>query len=168
MGIDIYLKWHDMNEDDQTRQFTGMSTTAGAVGYLREAYHGGPYATRILCREAFEAENCEAQIPAETLRDRLTKVTEPAITQNVSGHDVAAIFSAMLQNSGLTVESQVLSDITRPMTVEEAIRERYARLYPDADKNEVNEVIKSFHDFVELAARKEAETGTPCTIYASY
>jgi hypothetical protein len=62
MGIDIYLKWKDMDERDQSAQLAGFCTTAGSVGYLRESYHGGPYATKILVREAFEAENCEADI----------------------------------------------------------------------------------------------------------
>jgi|SRR5579884_184232 len=37
--------------------------------YLREAYRGGPYATRYLCAEAFETG--EAQISAAVLRKRL-------------------------------------------------------------------------------------------------
>lgn len=167
MGIDVYLKWDGMTEEDQQRQFTGMSTTSGEVGYLREAYHGGPYATKILVREAFEADNCEADIPAEILRERLTHVTEPVIGAN-GGHLVAAMFSELMKQTGMQVEGQVLSDITRPMTVEEAIRERYARLYPDSSKEEVDNVVKSFNDFVSLAERKERETGKPCTIYASY
>jgi hypothetical protein len=167
MGIDIYLKWDGMTEEDQQKQYTGMSTISGEVGYLREAYHGGPYATKILCREAFETDNCEAQIPAETLRERLTHVTEPVIGAN-GGHMAAAMFSELMKTSGMAVSGQVLSDITCPMTVEEAIRERYKRLYPDAGTEEVDRVVQSFQDFVALAERKEAETGKPCTIYASY
>lgn len=167
MGIDIYLKWDGMTEEDQQRQFTGMSTTSGEVGYLREAYHGGPYATKILVREAFEADNAEAEIPAAVLRERLTNVTEPVIGAN-GGHLVAAMFSELMKQTGMQVEGQVLSDVTRPMTVEEAIRERYARVYPDSTPEEVSNVIKSFNDFVELAERKECELGKPCTIIASY
>jgi len=37
--------------------------------YLREPYHGEPYATRYLCAEAFHTG--EAHIPAEILRERL-------------------------------------------------------------------------------------------------
>jgi hypothetical protein len=53
MGIDIYLKWDGMEAEKKQQQITGMSTTSGEVGYLREAYHGGPYTTKILVREAF-------------------------------------------------------------------------------------------------------------------
>jgi hypothetical protein len=167
MGIDIYLKWDGMTEEDRQQQHTGFDTTVGRVGYLREAYHGGPYATKILCREAFEADNYEAQIPAETLRERLTHVTEPVIGAN-GGHIAASMFAELMKTSGMTVEGQVLSDITCPMTVEEAVRERYKRLYPDATADEVERVVQSFRDFVALAELKEAETGKPCTIYASY
>jgi len=167
MGIDIYLKWDGMTKEDQQNQHTGFNTTSGHVGYLREAYHGGPYATKILCREAFEADECEAQIPAEVLRERLTQVTEPVIGAN-GGHLVSAMFSELMKSAGMSVEGQVMSDVTRPMTVEEAIRERYSRLYPDSDKEGVERVVQSFRDFVTLAERKEAETGKPCTIYASY
>lgn len=167
MGIDIYLKWDGMTEEDQQTQYTGMSTTSGAVGYLREAYHGGPYATKILCREAFEADNCEAQIPAAVLRERLTHVTEPVIGAN-GGHMIAAMFMELMRGSNMTVEGQVLSDITCPMTVEEAVRERCKRLYPEDGEEYADKVVKSFQDFVALAEKKESETGKPCTIYASY
>lgn len=167
MGIDIYLKWDGMTEEDQKSQYTGMSTVSGNVGYLREAYHGGPYATKILCREAFEAENCEAEIPAAVLRERLTHVTEPVIGAN-GGHLAAAMLLELLRGTGVSVEGQVLSDITCPMTVEEAVRERYKRLYPEDGPEHAEEVVKSFREFVALAERKEAETGKPCTIYASH
>ncbi len=35
------------------------------------AYHGAPYATRHLCREAFENEDAAAKIPAAVLKERL-------------------------------------------------------------------------------------------------
>lgn len=167
MGIDIYLKWDGMTEDDKQKQYTGMSTTSGDVGYLREAYHGGPYATKILCREAFEAENCEAEIPAAVLRERLTHVTEPVLGAN-GGHIAAAMFAEIMKLGGATIEGQVLSDITCPMTVEEAVRERCRRLYPDDGDEYTEKVVESFRAFVALAEQKEAETGKPCTIYASY
>ena len=54
MGIDIYMRWDGMTEEDRDKQITGFDATVGEVGYLREAYHGGPYATRYLVEEAFE------------------------------------------------------------------------------------------------------------------
>jgi hypothetical protein len=169
MGIDVYLKWKDQSECERRAQHTGFSTTAGNVGYLREAYHGGPYATRILCREAFEAEECEAQIPAAVLRERLTHVTEPARGVN-AGHELAAKVHTILSELGVEIVCRdgVKSSHTPPQTAEEAIHDRYQTVYPGTDPKEVEAVVQSFRDFVALAEKKEAETGAPCTIYASY
>jgi hypothetical protein len=76
MGIDIYAEWDGMSQDDEAAQVTGFSVEHGQVGYLREAYHGGPYATRLLVPEAFE--EGEAEIPAALLRERLRAVLEAA------------------------------------------------------------------------------------------
>jgi hypothetical protein len=167
MGIDIYLEWDGMEKEEKSAQATGFSITSGDVGYLREAYHGGPYATRILVREAFEAEDCRAQIPAEIMRERLTHVTEPAMAGE--GHQIAQMIVGMIQDTGAEVVSGggIQSDTTRPMTVEEAIRERQRRLYGE-DDNHIERVVKSFRDFVSLAEEKERQTGKPCTVYASY
>ena len=85
MGIDIYMHWHGQTKEDHDKQITGFSTTAGEAGYLREAYHGGPYVTRYLVQESFdeswydsaseeERENYKGKpIPAATLRERLPR-----------------------------------------------------------------------------------------------
>ena len=71
MGIDIYMRWDGMTEEDRDKQITGFDATVGDVGYLREAYHGGPYATRYLVEEAFEDGADDVHIPAKELRKRL-------------------------------------------------------------------------------------------------
>src|SRR5438128_1651131 len=48
MGIDIYAYWDGMTDAEEAAQITGMSVVRGHVGYLREAYHGEPHATRVL------------------------------------------------------------------------------------------------------------------------
>ena len=70
MGIDIYARWNGQTEDeeDQTYRYP-FSIASGHAGYLREAYHGAPYATRYLFAEAFETGR--ARIPAAVLRGRL-------------------------------------------------------------------------------------------------
>jgi hypothetical protein len=70
MGIDIYAKWTGQTDKASAAQSEAwLSTGAGGAGYLREAYHGTPYATKFLVAEAFE--NGEARIPAAVLQGRL-------------------------------------------------------------------------------------------------
>jgi len=70
MGIDIYARWHGQTRDEIQAQAEALFTIdAGGIGYLREAYHGAPYATKYLCAEAFK--EGEAQIRAAVLRERL-------------------------------------------------------------------------------------------------
>ena len=71
MGIDIYMRWDGMTEEDRDKQITGFDATVGDVGYLREAYHGGPYATKYLVSEAFKKGAGDVHIPAKELRERL-------------------------------------------------------------------------------------------------
>ena len=75
MGINIHASW-GMTEDEKEQQHAAfLDPTAGAKGYLREAYHGEPYATVVLCKEAFKTG--EAAIPAAVLRERLGKLSPP-------------------------------------------------------------------------------------------
>ena len=71
MGIDIYAEWKGRTKEEEAAQLTGFSVKHGHVGYLRESYHGEPYATRHLVAEAFDSPDAQAQIPAKTLRERL-------------------------------------------------------------------------------------------------
>ena len=70
MGIDIYAHWKDQSDEAKAKQSEAWLTIgAGGAGYLREAYHGEPYATKYLCAEAFETG--KAHISAAVLRERL-------------------------------------------------------------------------------------------------
>ena len=79
MGIDIYMRWDGMTEEDREKQYTGFDATVGEVGYLREAYHGGPYATHYLVEVAFEDGADDVHIPAKELRKRLPLTKEIVI-----------------------------------------------------------------------------------------
>ncbi len=126
MGIDIYARWQDITEEEIERQYkSGFSVYDGRVGYLREAYHGAPYATRHLVAEAFASPEGTAQIAEAVLKERL------------------------------------------PETIK-LVTERERQLYGETDRSEVEQVIASFIDFVQLCERKEQETGEPVTIIASY
>ncbi len=48
MGIDVYLRWDGQTGKEEKAQITSWNTGMGHVGYLREAYHGEPYATEEL------------------------------------------------------------------------------------------------------------------------
>ncbi len=76
MGIDIYAQWEGMTAAEENAQITGFSVEHGHVGYLREAYHGEPYATKYLVAEAFE--HGRAAIDAATLQQRLPVALELA------------------------------------------------------------------------------------------
>jgi hypothetical protein len=71
MGIDIYTRWKGQTEAEEEAQYVGFSVVHGHVGYLREAYHGEPYATKYLLQEAFEHPAHRCRIPASVLRSRL-------------------------------------------------------------------------------------------------
>jgi hypothetical protein len=47
-------------------------------------------------------------------------------------------------------------------------RTRERRIYVATNAEAIERVLKSYRDFVALCARKEAETGEPCVIWASY
>lgn len=109
MGIDIYMKWPDQTEEEREAQFQGFNATIGDTGYLREAYHGGPYATEILVPEAFAEEglydedsdawhNGAAIIPAATLRLRLPATLTAAIERQKRVYQAGEIVTTDLDN----------------------------------------------------------------------
>ena len=96
MGIDIYTRYLGQTPEERNEQSSHwLCTDGGQVGYPREAYHGEPYVTRFLCREAFTTG--EAAIPAWLLRKRLAKavrlvaVRERALYPDESEEEIQAI-----------------------------------------------------------------------------
>ena len=84
MGIDVYLRWDGMTEEDKDKQFTGSSTIHGHVGYLREAYHGEPYATEALISEDWSKQPEEGFIiPNKVLEERLPEVAGLIVKREV-------------------------------------------------------------------------------------
>lgn len=79
MGIDIYMRWELITEEEIEKQYCGFDVTKGYAGYLREAYHGEPYATQALVPEAFDSGGEGAAISAATLRERLPKAMKAAL-----------------------------------------------------------------------------------------
>ena len=83
MGIDIYARWRGQTDEEAEAQICGFDVGKGSVGYLREAYHGEPYATRYLLGEAFASADGTARIPAALLRARLPRTLELAMKREV-------------------------------------------------------------------------------------
>jgi hypothetical protein len=171
MGIDIYAEWRAITKPERDAQCTGFSTVDGHVGYLREAYHGGPYVTRYLVAEAFADWEGVASIPAKTLRARLpTAVLMHLYRENKlygGGKDPSRVEFADLERTlrgiakDLTDDShQAFADALVPESIATAERLIAERMLPDS--------ALAFVDFVELCERKEAELGEPCRILASY
>lgn len=50
----------------------------------------------------------------------------------------------------------------------ELAREREEKVYFETKETKIQEILKSYKDFVKLALNKESETGEPVTIIASY
>jgi hypothetical protein len=172
MGIDIYARWNGQSTAEQDAQLTGFSIEAGDVGYLREAYHGGPYVTKYLVAEAFEAPEGEAAIRAKTLRERLAAAVLMHMYREHTiygqGKNPAVIDLAKLPEALLNVHSKEVGDLSH--------RDFVAALKPESietakqliENDMLSPSAKAFVDFVTLCERKEHETGTPCIITASY
>lgn len=113
MGIDIYMRWKGQSKEEEEKQITGFSIAAGHVGYLREAYHGEPYATRILVSEAF---NGDEKIKAETLRERLPQALE-AIKKRYSNDDSAIKWASESFENFVSLAEQKEKETGEPVTI---------------------------------------------------
>ena len=109
MGIDIYLSWDGQTEEDKQKMFSARRT--GQFGYLRESYHGGPYATQVVFRDAFDAEDATAAIPAALMKERMQSVTEPANQQECNkGHLISMVMSRVFASQEGEVGKHNLSE----------------------------------------------------------
>jgi len=165
MGIDVYLEWKGKTEADTQAQYTGFSTTHGHVGYLREAYHGGPYATAYLISEDWNDQPEQGfEIKASTLRKRLPAAVMASIYREnvVYGGDQAQAES--LQAALTKIFGDVPNIQRRDFTPnKEQVRACGALI----KKRKLPPYALAFVDFVDLAERKEKETGNPCRVVVS-
>lgn len=177
MGIDIYMQWPDQTEAEKEAQITGCSVEAGNVGYLREAYHGGPYVTLFLVPEAFNAKNRRARIGASKLRARLPEAVALALYRNhvvyEQGNDPSRIDldgtdAAAALNSALTAtfaEIECLKAGAEPIKL---TAEAQRAINEKIEGRALPAYALAFADFVTLAEKMEAKTGKPVTVRASY
>ena len=138
MGIDCYNQTaQDLNGNDSGQ---GFDITAGDKGYLREAYHGSPYATHYLLKECFEIDD---------------------VLGDLSGRDEGVEYEIKVFIPAKLLRKRL------PHTLA-IVEERYINNYKDATKDNIEEAQKSFDDFVELAEKIEKREGKPCEFYASF
>ena len=122
MGINIDMTWKGETEEERkTKELAidrsvaegveglaagrinvpGVGRTAlGHVGYLFEAYHGGPYATLVLLPEVTGPEVRVAKVPAAAMRSRLAEATAAARVRarEVFGDQTGAVGEAMAKS----------------------------------------------------------------------
>lgn len=179
MGIDIYLRWHGQSEEEEKAQYTGFSTEAGKVGYLREAYHGAPYVTKYFLQEAFDSESGVAPIAASVLRERLPiavtmamfrhhnlygKGKDPANIEIAEHEDLIAGLSDHVKN----IFTNEVNDATHKKIAEEMSEATIKNAEMLIDGGMLPAYAQSYVDFCELAEAKEKLIGKPCEIVASY
>jgi len=149
MGIDIYMHWDDQTDDERMAQYTGFDTTAGSVGYLREAYHGKPYATETLVPEAFEW--------TQEIGNLMSLAEQAGCELDDDLVDLLA--------RGVPINAETLRD-RLDLTIIHA-RERIEKVYPDTPPKLADKQVSTYVSFVELAEAKQAE-GKNVYVYASY
>ena len=122
MGIDVEMTWKGETVEERKereramvrsgvewleawiadhRNVPGVGRTAlGHTGYLYEAYHGGPYAARILVPEAFEAAGGGAKIPAATMLSRRDQAMDASRlrARKFYGDETGALGEAMARS----------------------------------------------------------------------
>jgi len=141
MGIDVYMSWGD------GPSFDGNYATAfrGGNGYLRESYHGGPYATVLLVPEAFGDLDRTAQAFAMPAIASAAVGTTPDGSPLIPAH----VLRGRLPVALLTVA------------------ERYRAVYGE-ECDEGHPALREFVEFVELAERMEAKLGHAVGVRASW
>lgn len=175
MGIDIYLRWPGQTKAEEEAQYTAFSVESGHVGYLREAYHGGPYVTKYLVWEAFESETGEALIPAHVLRERLPAAVLMSLYR---GHKVYAENDPAIVklDGGMKVLAERIKQIFEHEISDHSHDEFVSALSHESletakhliDAGVLGGVHKAFVEFVELCERKERETNETCRVSASW
>jgi hypothetical protein len=174
MGIDVYLKWNNQTESEEEAQFTGFSVENGHTGYLREAYHGGPYATKVLFSEDWNQEpDGGFSIPAAELRKRLPETVLTAIHRHQAiyeknKHKEDGSFNQ--ERDFATALAKTLSECSKAskpqnLTSSQVELEAIEKLI---STRELPKYALSYVDFVELAERVEEQTGEPCRVVISW
>lgn len=162
MGIDLYLHWRGQTASERSVQITGYKMDAGQVGYLREAYHGGPYATRILAPEAFEYDGitCPEGHEGDCAEhcDDLHYGHDQDYGIHLDGSKCGC------KQLGAPIPANVIAG--RIEEASGAVIRRFQEVYKE-DIGPESPYVKAYLDFAKLACDKEAE-GKEIFVYASW
>jgi len=84
MGLDIYLKWDDMTEEDAKAQITGFNINSGHKGYLRASYNETMCVELGLLHKVFENKwnDKGKNVPLKVSQDRIQEVIK--LLKNIS------------------------------------------------------------------------------------
>jgi len=149
MGVDVYLKWDGMNEDEEKAQFTGFAINAVGVGYLRESYGGRELATAVLIPEGWEGGSFQEGYMYRRGIDEIV-LDGPA-----------SILCAMWTDGSVSIPASVL--VARlPETLAAC-----GRRYEGEGHNLIEQVKNTFSQFVAMYAKLEKEGKRP-RIYVSH
>jgi hypothetical protein len=182
MGIDVYLKWDGQTEEEKQAQLTGCSIVHGHKGYLREAYHGGPYATRVLFRGIdLEHEDADGYVPvtAKQLEDNIKEAVfctlirelkvygsqrQPAVVdiKETVGDQEQETVEEVIQAMAPMILGRLKEAMNQPLSwlddiPEEMRQPAIMQMVLWAKHGWLPDFAQSFVDFVMLAKRKEAE-----------
>ena len=190
MGIDIYARARKKKEKVEDIDFN--EEYCGERGYLREAYHGGPYVTKFLVEEAFGASDDKMekdesgkemgiQISTKTLRERLPIAVLLAVYRELKiygskGGIPKDFITDLDDKDGAETFSKKMSGVFGSMddnshrylagSIPEDIIKRAEKAI--SDRESIHPRAQEFVDFVEFCENTEKETGEETFIYASY
>lgn len=182
MGIDVYLKWPSMTKAEEKKQITGWAIDAGDRGYLREAYHGGPYATKVLMPEGWDDsvkldDEYYFELPAAVMRERLPVAVMTAIYRNHVVYEQGSDPSVVDVDSDGGVDTLVRELMPKVFaSMKDASHEEIVERTTPAQREHAVKLIASgklpnyaqaFVDFVKLAEKMEKKTGKPCRVCVS-
>lgn len=168
MGIDVYLTWDNQTEAEKKAQYTGFSVEAGKVGYLREAYHGSPYATHALFARRYWDGDEDARADVPELKRRLPATVLISLYRNEmlygTGEDPQrqnSLEDAMQKIKEVFAEDKAGSTETM---VERITPEQIAGAQRLIDSRQLPDYALAFVDFVALAEKMESEGRNPVVV----
>jgi hypothetical protein len=165
MGIDVYLRWKGITEEEKDAQLKCWGRTInGAIGYLREAYdfYGflGPARAGFLGPARQFEETTEAE-----LLEAVRTIDRRIYTEYADGTPYATRFLCQeafeADGDGAVIPASKLRG-----RLKRALDLNRMRTYPKPYHRTTELLDQALRAFVELAEKKEAETGACCTVVA--